>query len=416
MRNRTGLFVLVSFLSGALGAALVLFLAGTLRIPSFPFPSLPSLVPAARKPATPVAQRTPAQETPAQEPAVAQVPTATIQFDAARGKLVAGRLEEAQDDFLQILLTSDARTDPRVMQGLVTVRRQLARDDPAALRRQAAAYRQAIVQHVDTQEGYTPEAMELLAAASLLAADDLEAKRLGKPLPRDTGGTSSIPTGPRVAQARPPRESVQGRRLPSNSSGDPVRRRPQQASPTPVSPNPPLQALPATRPPEAAAASPPPTPASAPARDENEPFLLVQVGPVASQELAAEIAGELTLGGFVPHTSRREEPSRFQVVTEPLPRTIADRRAAVLAQQGLRPSVRALTGGLAQLDFGAFPSGEAAEAVAKRVRTLGFSAIVAREGGTVYIITLGPYRQSAVESIARLISRFKAAVTVSPAP
>ncbi len=107
---------------------------------------------------------------------------------------------------------------------------------------------------------------------------------------------------------------------------------------------------------------------------------------------------------------------RYRVVTDPLLREIAERRAAALAQQDFRAGVRLLAGGLAQLDFGVFPSQEGADALAKRVRTIGYSANVAREGGSFYAITLGPHQRPAVDAIAKIIARFTVGITVTAAP
>ncbi len=462
MRDRVVLIVLLSFLSGFLGAAMAMLVTGNLRIPSFPWSA-----PVAQRSAVPVPETTPPSS-----PTALQGTTTNPRYDAAWRKMQAGQLEEAQDDFLQILLTSGPPTDPRAMQGLVRVRRRLAKDDSAVLRRQAATYRRAVAQEDKTGEGYTPAAMDLLAEASLRAANELESAQSGK---RQNRGpeTASAPT--------PPRQVPEARELSLNPGSSAVLGKPGPGVPLVASPSTytvrpgdslfsiarrfgvtvralteqnrltsdqlhvgqqlripapsPLQgaAAPqatATPPPQAAATpqatgapapgavapAPVPAPVRLPPLSPTGSFYLVQIGPIVDADRASEIVGELTLGGFVPSTGRREEPQRFRVVSDPLLRAVAERRAAVLAQQGFQSGVRILTGGLAQLDFGAFPSQEGAEAVAKRVRTLGYTAKVAREGGSFYIVTLGPYQQPAVDAISKIIARFAAGIVVTPAP
>lgn len=100
------------------------------------------------------------------------------QTRSANARLLAasGRLREAQDAYLEILQNNSF--DPVAMAGLVAVRRQLAADDPAALRRQAAEYRQAIARRGETPEHYSRNSLEILAAASARAAAVIESKRI----------------------------------------------------------------------------------------------------------------------------------------------------------------------------------------------------------------------------------------------
>ena len=92
---------------------------------------------------------------------------------AARQLAAAGRVREAQDVYLQLLLINP--TDAEATDGLVAVRRRLAGSDPATLRRQAAAYEQAIALGKETGEHYTAGSMKILALASIRAADEIEA-------------------------------------------------------------------------------------------------------------------------------------------------------------------------------------------------------------------------------------------------
>jgi hypothetical protein len=103
-------------------------------------------------------------------------PPRTEETDLGKADALAavGRLKEAQDAYLHVLLNSSVR-NLRAMEGLVSVRRRLAHDDPKLLRGQARAYLDAANRGVETSEHYTAESMRLVAAANLLAAVRLEA-------------------------------------------------------------------------------------------------------------------------------------------------------------------------------------------------------------------------------------------------
>lgn len=145
------------------------------------------------------------------------------------------------------------------------------------------------------------------------------------------------------------------------------------------------------------------------------------MGPVTDRDRAAEIVRQLALAGFAAGVTNREEPGppHFQVISETVPLAVAERRVIVLTQLGFHPKLRELAGGFAQLRFGAFASQREAEFLATRVRITGYSfAAAVREGGTVYVITLGPLRQDTVETIQamlRSLFRWMLPVTVSPA-
>ncbi|MGQ0551158.1 MAG: SPOR domain-containing protein [Armatimonadota bacterium] len=330
---------------------------------------------------------------------------------AAWRLLNAGRLRQAQEEFLQLRLISPTHGD--AMRGLVIVRRRLAGDDPVVLRRQAAAYQQAIARRVETEEHFTAEAMAVLAQANLIAAEEIEAER-ARTQPTRVGATSG--PSPRVqstpsprAQATPaPSPRVQTTPVPSpraQTSPSP----PPVAQPVPTPPQTPPR--PGTPAPQATAVEPP--------VDVNEPFLVVRIGPISDAGRVSEIMGELTLSGYSAGVSRRDEPVSFQVVSETLVREVAERRAQVLAGYGFRSRLIPVAGGLALLEFGAFQSAEPAEALASRIRSRGYYASVVREGGTGFLITAGPYRQTVANNIVRLIrNRFGAGllVSVSAAP
>ena len=88
-------------------------------------------------------------------------------------------LRRAQDEHLQELIKSP--DDPQAMRALIAIRRRLAHDDPALLRRQAAVYQEGIARGVESEEHYTLEAMRVLVKANLAAADEIEAERAKKP-------------------------------------------------------------------------------------------------------------------------------------------------------------------------------------------------------------------------------------------
>ncbi|MGH2372150.1 MAG: SPOR domain-containing protein [bacterium] len=191
-----------------------------------------------------------------------------------------------------------------------------------------------------------------------------------------------------------------------------------------VNPRPKLGAaerVPAATPPTPAPPAPVIAPPPNPLPNDEAPRYIVQVGPVAGEDRAAEIVRQLALAGFLARLASTQQPgpAHYQVVSETVPVAVAERRMVVLTQLGFRPQLRILAGGFAQLRFGAFTSQHDAELLAERVRTTGYAfAAVVREGGTAYLITLGPHREDTVESIqAFLRTRFRwmLPVTVSPA-
>jgi len=134
-------------------------------------PATPAPVPTAGPAASP-----PSPEPP--RPAIGTLDTSGERYRSASRMLAEGRLREAQDGFLEILLQTPS--DLKAMQGLVAVRRRLAGHDPVKLRRQAAAYESAIASRVETEEHYTIEAMAVLLRASVLAANEIDAERRRK--------------------------------------------------------------------------------------------------------------------------------------------------------------------------------------------------------------------------------------------
>ncbi len=198
-------------------------------------------------------------------------PVAAEEPHAKAWKLLRdGRLQEAQDAFLEIL-SFDAN-DKDALHGLVVVRQSMARNDPQALRRQAAEYWNAIKRGVDTGEHYTRRAMEQLIVASVEAARELEARgqaarapgnatRPGTPsavpVPEDKlpSGEELLPsTGPAAKPAGPQTPPTTAKKLPPPSPSTAKRADPQK--PRPSGGNVP--------PPTATAAIPPAAPAAVP--------------------------------------------------------------------------------------------------------------------------------------------------------
>ena len=125
---------------------------------------------------------------------------------AAMRMATAGRLQDAQDEFLEILVL--APHDENAMRGLVAVRRRMSGDNAIELRRQAAAYQQTAAHETDTSEHYAPEAMSFLASASVRAAEEVEAThRQAHQVPerRSAGAVgSSRPASQPIAQTGVP--------------------------------------------------------------------------------------------------------------------------------------------------------------------------------------------------------------------
>ncbi len=396
----------------------------------------------------------------------------------ARKSLQGGHLREAQDAFLEILSLNPQ--DQEALHGLVVVRRYMAGDNARVLRRQAAGYWDAIKQGVDTEEHYSPRAMEALLAAILQAVQEIEGHK--KPAARDLGEPTeamtpaAVPPGgklPPPATTRsakpvgPQTPLLSGGKLPppvthsAKPTGpqtldlsrgfvpkaaekppttSPAASAPQAPPPTAASVHqiypppaasapqvsPPAASGPQTPPQTAASAatwglspgtSPPPA-ASAPQITPPSPdpsrLYMVRVGPVSDRDLAAAITKQLVAGGF----SQTNVTSRtgFRVMSEPLPRSVAEGLIATLAGRGFHSQTEPLAGDTVQLVFGTFSSQKEAETLSQRIAAAGYDAWV-REG-VVYTLQLGPYPQSSVNTITGIIksSAPGAAVTADPVP
>jgi hypothetical protein len=134
--------------------------------------------PATQPPAAPSTAAAPAAPSPAAPLRATPFPSHIRErHETARALLEAGRLREAQDEYLTIMLSYGGSDDAGAMRGLVAVRRRMANDDPVLLRRQAQEYRRAIALKTETEEHYTSQAMGLLAQACESAAKEIETRR-----------------------------------------------------------------------------------------------------------------------------------------------------------------------------------------------------------------------------------------------
>lgn len=230
----------------------------------------------------------------------------------------AGQLREAQERYLQVLLVNP--DDQEAMRGLVRVRRLMARNDAPTLRREAATYRRALTQGKETKEHYTASAMDLLAVASLQAAAELEDSpnkarrfvtepRAPTPKPTPTASPREVPRPKtQLTSSRPePRPQPKPREVVRRN----VERR-QVARPITVQPP-----------------APPPslvTPATEPPPDQNEPFVTITLGPIASRGQASSITSELTVAGYVARV--RRGGADYLITLGPYRRSVAERIAS----------------------------------------------------------------------------------------
>ena len=141
---------------------------------------------------------------------------------------------------------------------------------------------------------------------------------------------------------------------------------------------------------------------------------MVRVGPVSDRDRAAAIEKQLVAGGFS-QTKVTTQPG-FRVVSEPLPRSVAEGLIATLAGRGFHSQLEPLAGDTVQLVFGTFSAQKEAETLAQRIAAAGYDAWV-REGA-VYTLQLGPYPQSSVNTITGIIKSGApgATVTADPVP
>jgi hypothetical protein len=194
---------------------------------------------------------------------------------------------------------------------------------------------------------------------------------------------------------------------------------PPAAAPAPPSPSRVASPAPASPPPVAAPAPVSPQTAASPPQSTPPPpdpsrLYMVRVGPVSDRDLAAAITKQLAAGGF----SQTNVTNRtgYRVVSEPLPRSVAEGLIPTLAGRGFHSQIEPLGGDTVQLVFGAFSAQKEAETLSQRIAAAGYDAWV-REG-VVYTLQLGPYPQSSVNTITGIVKSGApgAAVTTDPVP
>jgi cell division septation protein DedD len=146
-----------------------------------------------------------------------------------------------------------------------------------------------------------------------------------------------------------------------------------------------------------------PTPSPAPAATAASPsaggLYTIRVGPVSNHDRASAIAKQLSDAGF-PQTQVGAQQA-FRVLSEPLPRQVAQTLSVTLAARGFHTIAEPLTGDAVQLVFGTFTAQKDADALAGRITAAGYDAWV-RET-TVYMLRVGPYPQASVNAIAQIV-------------
>jgi hypothetical protein len=195
-----------------------------------------------------------------------------------------------------------------------------------------------------------------------------------------------------------------------------------QAPPPPAASSPKMSPPAAVSPPQTsppAAASAPKISPAAPAPPISpqpaDPNRLYTVRAVLSDsDRASAIAKQLLVGGF--SEAKVTVQSGFRVVSEPLPRSVAEGLVSTLAERGFHSQVEPLAGDAAQLLFGIFTSQKEAEVLSQRITAAGYDVWV-REGA-VYMLQFGQYPQSSVNAITTIIKSGApdATVTVVPVP
>jgi cell division septation protein DedD len=229
---------------------------------------------------------------------------------SAQRLLAAGRLREAQDEFIQVLLVAPSSEEAWI--GLVQVRRRLARDDPGLLRRQAAAYQRAIARGEETDEHYTATAMRILAQASVQAAQEIE-----RGIPPSSEGPGPIVLEATPAPTLAAASSPAARPVPESTPRPRATRRPTPRSTTRVAGT-------ATPTPKAPGVTQTAVPTPQPSLDESEPFFLIQIGPVYDANRTSEIAAELTVSGYAARVSRPGGGSFYFITLGPYRRSAVE--------------------------------------------------------------------------------------------
>jgi cell division septation protein DedD len=222
---------------------------------------------------------------------------------------------------------------------------------------------------------------------------------------------AAIAADPVPSQASPPAGAPA---VPSSAPGSAAPRLPAASPPSvpaPRTPAPPPPAAPAAAP--AVSAPQPAPPPGRPAPPQGSGYM-VRVGPMSDADRASAIARQLAAGGFASATVARG--TAFRVVSEPLPRSAADRVVALLGGRGVHSKVEPVNGDTVQILFGSFATQKEAEDLSQRISAQGYDAWV-REA-TVYTVQVGPYPQSAVPTITGIVKSGApdAAVTTESVP
>jgi hypothetical protein len=374
-------------------------------------------------------------------------------FEAvAWSALDAGRLREAQDNFLNALAADPGRA--AATHGLITVRQRMAEDNPVVVREQLAEYQKAIDRGTPADQ-YPLSSLKILVSAGLAAARELEAR----PEPTAPSPPVAAPAaiGPVARQAvipargDAPRNPAEAPSVPAKRSvparGD-VPRNPAQPPSVPAK-RPVLAAVPPVQRPPAVATPPKPvvpvvvravpltpgvqrgpTPGSASAAPVTQPqaapagvrpqalpanhLYAVQIT-LLDRDRATVLVKQLSAGGF-PQAQMSAQPG-YRVLSEPLARKTAESLAATMAGRGFHADLEPLTGDTVQLLFGTFASQKDAEALSGRITGAGYDAWI-REA-TVYTIRLGgPYPTPSVTAITGIVrtNAPEAAVAADPVP
>lgn len=277
----------------------------------------PTPVPAPSRAAARPGSPSPAPATLPPPPEAAGGDVAGDALASARVLVAAGRLRDAQDEYVQVLLI--APDNEEAWRELVEVRRRLARDDAALLRRQAAAYRRAIARGEETEEHYTVPAMRILAQASLIAAQEIEEGQPGLSPPV----AQPAPLRPTPSPAPTVRVEETARPAPAPRPSPRTTRRRPTPRPTPRQVSTPVPRSPVTPPPVIVTPAPA-TPTAQPSLDVNEPFFLIQIGPLSDANRAAEIAADLTVAGYSARVSRPGGGTSYFITLGPYRRSVVD--------------------------------------------------------------------------------------------
>lgn len=121
--------------------------------------------------------------------AVPRIDDTSKRYEEAGRLLKAGEWRTAERAYLQIVIRSPQ--DYKAMQGLITLQRLLANQNPNRLQEQAKAYRRAIAEGWTMEDQYTPREMELLAEASLFAVNEITTEQNLKLIPHSRVSISS---------------------------------------------------------------------------------------------------------------------------------------------------------------------------------------------------------------------------------